>query len=644
MIYHAIVFLPALGALIAGFFGRALGARPCEIITTAFMGLAAALSWVAFWQVGIGGQVIRVSVLRWMTSGELEVAWALRIDTLTAVMLVVVNSVSFLVHLYSIGYMHEDPSRPRFFAYLSMFTFAMLALVTSDNFLQLFFGWEGVGLASYLLIGFWYLKPEANAAAIKAFIVNRVGDFGFALGIFGTFAVFGSIGFEAVFRAVPAMAGKPMEFLGQQWDTLTVLCLLLFMGAMGKSAQFLLHTWLPDAMEGPTPVSALIHAATMVTAGVFMVARLSPLFELAPNAQTFVTFIGATTAFFAATIGLVQNDIKRIIAYSTCSQLGYMFVAMGTGAYSVGMFHLFTHAFFKALLFLGSGSVILAMHHEQDIRHMGGLKDKIPFTYWTMVIGTLALTGFPLTAGYFSKDAIIEAAYVSTNPMALYAFGMTVIAAALTAFYSWRLIFLTFHGSPHDRHHYEEARESPMVMLIPLGFLAVGAIFAGYPFKELFVGHGVAEFFRDSLKFGPNNHILEDMHHIPYLASIAPTVMMAIGFVIAWEFYIRRPELPVELARQQEPLYKFLLNKWYFDELYDFLVVRPTLWLGRMLWKYGDGWMIDGLGPDGVSARVLDVTRGVVRLQTGYLYHYAFAMLIGVAALITWFMFGGRVG
>jgi NADH-quinone oxidoreductase subunit L len=427
-------------------------------------------------------------------------------------------------------------------------------------------------------------------------------------------------------------------------DALTLICLLLFMGAMGKSAQFLLHTWLPDAMEGPTPVSALIHAATMVTAGVFMVARLSPLFELAPNAQTFVTFIGATTAFFAATIGLVQNDIKRIIAYSTCSQLGYMFVAMGTGAYSVGMFHLFTHAFFKALLFLGSGSVILAMHHEQDIRHMGGLKDKIPFTYWTMVIGTLALTGFPLTAGYFSKDAIIEAAYVSTNPMALYAFGMTVIAAALTAFYSWRLIFLTFHGSPHDRHHYDEARESPMVMLIPLGFLAVGSIFAGYPFKELFIGHGVAEFFRDSLKFGPNNHILEDMHHIPYLASIAPTVMMAIGFVIAWEFYIRRPELPVELARQQEPLYKFLLNKWYFDELYDFLVVRPTLWLGRMLWKYGDGWMIDGLGPDGVSARVLDVTRGVVRLQTGYLYHYAFAMLIGVAALITWFMFGGRVG
>jgi NADH-quinone oxidoreductase subunit L len=380
----------------------------------------------------------------------------------------------------------------------------------------------------------------------------------------------------------------------------------------------------------------------MVTAGVFMVARLSPLFDLAPSAQAFVTFIGATTAFFAATIGLVQNDIKKIIAYSTCSQLGYMFVAMGTGAYSVGMFHLFTHAFFKALLFLGSGSVIIAMHHEQDIRHMGGLKDKLPVTYWTMVVGTLALCGFPLTAGYFSKDAIIEAAYVSKNPMALYAFGATTIAAALTAFYSWRLILVTFHGSPHDHHHYDAARESPMVMVLPLVFLAAGSIFAGYPFWALFVGPEVGEFFGDSIKFG--NHVLEDMHDIPHLIGMAPTVMMAIGFVVAWEFYIRRPELPVELARQQEPLYKFLLNKWYFDEIYDFLIVRPTLWLARALWKYGDGWMIDGLGPDGVSARVLDVTRGVVRLQTGYLYHYAFAMLIGVAALITWFMFGARVG
>ena len=622
----------------------AAGSRAAELVTTVFLFASMVLSWFAFADVGFGHHDSHGAIFSWMTSGDLKVDWALRIDTLTVVMLVVVTTISSFVHLYSIGYMADDPFQPRFFSYLSLFTFAMLMLVTADNLVQLFFGWEGVGLMSYLLIGFWYQKPEANAAAIKAFIVNRIGDFGFSLGIFAVFLMTGAIDFDTVFAQAPALTGKTIHFLSWDVDALTLICLLLFMGAMGKSAQFLLHTWLPDAMEGPTPVSALIHAATMVTAGVFMVARLSPLFELAPNAQTFVTFIGATTAFFAATIGLVQNDIKRIIAYSTCSQLGYMFVAMGTGAYSVGMFHLFTHAFFKALLFLGSGSVILAMHHEQDIRHMGGLKDKIPFTYWTMVIGTLALTGFPLTAGYFSKDAIIEAAYVSTNPMALYAFGMTVIAAALTAFYSWRLIFMTFHGSPHDRHHYEEARESPIVMLIPLGFLAAGAIFAGYPFKELFVGHGVAEFFRDSLKFGPTNHILEDMHHIPYLASIAPTVMMAIGFVIAWEFYIRRPELPAELARQQEPLYKFLLNKWYFDELYDFLLVRPTLWLGRVLWKYGDGWVIDGLGPDGISARVLDVTRGVVRLQTGYLYHYAFAMLIGVAALITWFMFGARVG
>ena len=622
----------------------AAGSRAAELVTTVFLFASMVLSWFAFADVGFGHHDSHGAIFSWMTSGDLKVDWALRIDTLTVVMLVVVTTISSFVHLYSIGYMADDPFQPRFFSYLSLFTFAMLMLVTADNLVQLFFGWEGVGLMSYLLIGFWYQKPEANAAAIKAFVVNRIGDFGFSLGIFAVFLMTGAVDFDTVFAQAPALTGKTIHFLSWDVDALTLICLLLFMGAMGKSAQFLLHTWLPDAMEGPTPVSALIHAATMVTAGVFMVARLSPLFELAPNAQTFVTFIGATTAFFAATIGLVQNDIKRIIAYSTCSQLGYMFVAMGTGAYSIGMFHLFTHAFFKALLFLGSGSVILAMHHEQDIRHMGGLKDKIPFTYWTMVIGTLALTGFPLTAGYFSKDAIIEAAYVSTNPMALYAFGMTVIAAALTAFYSWRLIFMTFHGSPHDRHHYEEARESPIVMLIPLGFLAAGAIFAGYPFKELFVGPGVAEFFRDSLKFGPTNHILEDMHHIPYLASIAPTVMMAIGFVIAWEFYIRRPELPAELARQQEPLYKFLLNKWYFDELYDFLLVRPTLWLGRVLWKYGDGWVIDGLGPDGISARVLDVTRGVVRLQTGYLYHYAFAMLIGVAALITWFMFGARVG
>ena len=622
----------------------AAGSRSAELVTTVFLFAAMLLSWVAFADVGFGHHDSRVTLFPWIISGELKVDWALRIDTLTAVMFVVVTTISAFVHLYSIGYMEEDPHRPRFFSYLSLFTFAMLMLVTADNLVQLFFGWEGVGLMSYLLIGFWYHKPEANAAAIKAFIVNRVGDFGFSLGIFAAFMMTGALDLDTVFAQAPALTGKTIHFLSWDVDALTLICLLLFMGAMGKSAQFLLHTWLPDAMEGPTPVSALIHAATMVTAGVFMVARLSPLFDLAPAAQAFVTFIGATTAFFTATIALVQNDIKRIIAYSTCSQLGYMFVAMGTGAYSIGMFHLFTHAFFKALLFLGSGSVIIAMHHEQDIRHMGGLKDKLPLTYWTMVIGTLALTGFPLTAGYFSKDAIIEAAYVSSNPIALYGFGATVIAAALTAFYSWRLIFLTFHGTPHDHHHYDAARESPLVMLLPLGFLAAGSIFAGYPFRELFAGHDVADFFGDSLKFAAGSHLLEEMHHIPLLIGMAPTVMMAIGFVVAWEFYIRRPELPAELARQQEPLYKFLLNKWYFDEIYDFLIVRPTLWLARALWKYGDGWTIDGLGPDGISARVLDVTRGAVRLQTGYLYHYAFAMLIGVAALITWFMFGARAG
>jgi NADH-quinone oxidoreductase subunit L len=616
----------------------AAGSRAAELITTGLLLVSAAMSWFVLVDVGFLHHDARIALAPWINSGDLQVTWSLRVDTLTAVMLVVVNTISSLVHLYSIGYMDEDPYRPRFFSYLSLFTFAMLMLVTSDNLVQLFFGWEGVGLMSYLLIGFWYQKPSANAAAIKAFVVNRVGDFGFALGIFAIFMLIGSIDYETIFAGAPGLTGKTIDFFGWHADALTLTCLLLFMGAMGKSAQFLLHTWLPDAMEGPTPVSALIHAATMVTAGVFMVARLSPLFELAPTAQGFVMFIGATTAFFAATVGLVQNDIKRIVAYSTCSQLGYMFVAMGAGAYSVGMFHLFTHAFFKALLFLGSGSVIYAMHHEQDIRNMGGLKDRIPFTYFVMVIGTLALTGFPLTAGYFSKDAIIESAFASHNQFAFYGFLMTVIAAGLTSFYSWRLIFKTFHGEPHDQEHYEAAHEAPLWMLIPIGILAAGSILAGFPFKELFAGHGVEEFFRESVKMNP--HIIEDMHHIPESVAFLPTVMMALGFVVSWLFYIRRPYLPVELANQQSLLYRFLLNKWYFDELYDLIFVRPTKWLGRFLWKVGDGYIIDGFGPDGVSAWVLDVTRNVVRLQTGYLYHYAFAMLIGVAGLITWFIFG----
>src|SRR5712664_3967877 len=616
----------------------AAGSRAAELITTGLLLVSAALSWIALVDVGFMHHDARIALFPWINSGDLQVVWSLRVDTLTAVMLVVVNTVSSLVHVYSIGYMDEDPYRPRFFSYLSLFTFAMLMLVTADDLVQLFFGWEGVGLMSYLLIGFWYQKPSANAAAIKAFVVNRVGDFGFLLGIFSIFMLMHAIDFETIFAGAPGQVGKTIDFFGWHADALTLTCLLLFMGAMGKSAQFLLHTWLPDAMEGPTPVSALIHAATMVTAGVFMVARLSPLFELAPNAQAVVMFFGATTAFFAATVGLVQNDIKRIVAYSTCSQLGYMFVAMGAGAYSVGMFHLFTHAFFKALLFLGSGSVIYAMHHEQDIRNMGGLWRKIPYTFAVMCIGTLALTGFPLFAGYFSKDAIIESAYASHNPLGTYAYILTIAAAGLTSFYSWRLIFKTFFGEPHDEEHYEAAHESPVWMLIPIGVLAAGSILSGFPFKELFAGHGVEEFFRDSVKMHP--HIIEDMHHIPEVIAYLPTVMMAVGFLVSWLFYIRRPYLPVELANQHRLLYQFLLNKWYFDELYDLIFVRPTKRLGRFLWKVGDGYIIDGFGPDGVSARVPDVTRNVVRLQTGYLYHYAFAMLIGVAGLITWFMFG----
>jgi NADH-quinone oxidoreductase subunit L len=617
----------------------AVGSRAAELITTGLLFVSMGLSWMAFVDVGFMHHDARIAILPWINSGDLQVAWSLRVDTLTAVMLVVVNTVSALVHLYSIGYMDEDPYRPRFFGYLSLFTFAMLMLVTADNLVQLFFGWEGVGLASYLLIGFWYHKPSANAAAIKAFVVNRIGDFGFALGIFAVFMMMNSLDLETIFAGAPGLTGKTIDFLGWHADALTLICLLLFMGAMGKSAQFLLHTWLPDAMEGPTPVSALIHAATMVTAGVFMVARLSPLFELAPNAQAVVMFFGATTAFFAATIGLVQNDIKRIVAYSTCSQLGYMFVAMGAGAYSVGMFHLFTHAFFKALLFLGSGSVIYAMHHEQDIRMMGGMWRKIPFTFAVMCVGTLALTGFPLFAGNFSKDAIIESAYASHNPLATYAFILTVVSAGLTAFYSWRLIFKTFFGEPHDQEHYEAAHESPLWMMVPLFVLAAGSILSGFPFKELFAGHGVEEFFRESVKMHP--HIIEEMEEIPEYIKVLPFVMMAGGLFVSYIFYIRRPYLPEDLAAQQPMLYQFLLNKWYFDELYDLIFVRPAKWIGYQLWKKGDGAIIDGLGPDGVSARVLDVTRNVVRIQTGYLYHYAFAMLIGVAGLITWFMFTG---
>jgi NADH-quinone oxidoreductase subunit L len=683
--YSAIVFLPLIGAIIAGAIslygawqrtsgaaaagpahrGRgahhaplhdeeegeeeeahehepaAAGSRAAEVITSGLLVISAVLSWIAFFTVGFGEDAAeRVPVFNWFSSGTLSVDWAFRIDTLTVVMLVVVTTVSSLVHIYSIGYMAHDPYRPRFFAYLSMFTFAMLALVTADNLVQLFFGWEGVGLASYLLIGFWYKRASANAAAIKAFIVNRVGDFGFALGIFAVFVLFQSVEYDTIFANAPTIVGQSIRFLSWDFDALTVVCLLLFMGAMGKSAQLFLHTWLPDAMEGPTPVSALIHAATMVTAGVFMVARLSPLFELSETALTVVVFIGASTAFFAATVGLVQNDIKRVVAYSTCSQLGYMFVAMGVGAYQVGMFHLFTHAFFKALLFLGAGSVIHAVSGEQDMRKMGGLRTLIPVTYWMMIIGTLALTGFPFTAGWYSKDAIIESAFTGHNPLAGYGFVLAVSAALMTSFYSWRLIFMTFHGKARaPAEVMRHVHESPQVMLVPLYLLALGALLAGIIFHGSFLSEATEEFWRGSVLAAEG--VIEEMHHAPFWVVAIPTVVMLAGFAIAVWFYILDPEAPRRLAERHDWLYRFLLNKWYFDELYDILFVRTSFWLGRFLWRRGDGWLIDGFGPDGVSARVLDVTQRVIRLQTGYLYHYAFAMLIGVAVLITWLMFAG---
>ena len=666
---HLIVFLPLLGFLIAGLFGKQIGDKASEYVTSGFLVIAALLSWVNFTGFWLGGaEPFTVQVFNWMTIGNFAVDWAFRVDTLTAVMLIVVNTVSALVHIYSIGYMHHDPHRPRFFAYLSLFTFAMLMLVTSDNLIQMFFGWEGVGLASYLLIGFWFKKPSANAAAIKAFVVNRVGDFGFALGIFGVFVMFDSVNFDVIFANAGSFAADGgeaqsriiMSFLGfdlARASALTIICLLLFMGAMGKSAQFLLHTWLPDAMEGPTPVSALIHAATMVTAGVFLVARMSPIFELSHTALTVVTLFGATTAFFAATVGLVQNDIKRVIAYSTCSQLGYMFAALGVGAYGAGIFHLFTHAFFKALLFLGAGAVIHAVSDEQDMRKMGGLRKHIPYTYWMMIIGTVALTGLGIpgtvigTAGFFSKDAIIESLYVGQNYFAGYAFWMTVVAALFTSFYSWRLIFMPFHGKPRaSADVMGHVHESPNVMLVPLYILAAGALFAGVVFYTQFIGAHhepgaldphYTDFWQQALFLGADNKILENFHNVPKLVKWSPFIMMALGFVTAWWFYIKSPDMPGELARQHPGLYKFLLNKWYFDEIYEFIFVRPAMRIGHFFWKKGDGATIDGLGPDGISARVLDVTKGVVKLQSGYLYHYAFAMLIGAALLITYMMFPG---
>ena len=642
--YQAIVFLPLLGAIVAGLFGRVIGVRGAQIVTVLPMLVSAGLSVLGFWNLihAEHHEALIVPVADWIRSGAFEVDWTLRIDTLTSVMLVVVTVVSALVHVYSVGYMSHDPHPQRFMAYLSLFTFAMLMLVTADNFLQMFFGWEGVGLASYLLIGFWYKRPSANAAAIKAFVVNRVGDFGFALGIMGVFVAFGSVDFATVFAGAPGQVGKTFHFLGADVDVLTTICLLLFVGAMGKSAQIGLHTWLPDAMEGPTPVSALIHAATMVTAGVFMVARCSPLFSLSPAALDVVAIVGATTAIFAATVGLVQNDIKRVIAYSTCSQLGYMFFALGVGGYGAAVFHLFTHAFFKALLFLGAGSVIHAMSDEQDMRNMGGIWRKIPFTYAMMWIGSLALAGVPFFAGFYSKDIIVEAAFARGEGVGQYAFAMGVLAALLTAFYSWRLIFMTFHGKPRADHHVmEHVHESPLVMTLPLAVLALGAIFAGYLFAPYFVGHERAEFWGQALVLPPTD-ILQAAHHIPSWVALVPTVMGVVGIALAWLFYVARPGIPKALAETNEPLYKFLLNKWYFDELYHFALVRPALWFGRIFWKQGDGRIIDGLGPDGIAALTRGLAARAGRLQSGYVYHYAFAMLIGVAALVSFFIY--RIG
>jgi NADH-quinone oxidoreductase subunit L len=695
----AIVFLPLLAAIVGGLGNRALGNTVVKVLTTGALFVSCALSWPIFLGFLSGSaEATVVPVLHWVTSGDMSFDWALRVDTLTAVMLVVITTVSALVHLYSWGYMEEDPDQPRFFAYLSLFTFAMLMLVTANNLVQMFFGWEGVGLASYLLIGFWFKKPSANAAAIKAFVVNRVGDLGFMLGIFGTFLVFGTVSIPEILEAAPSMAGSTIGFLGYRVDTMTVLCILLFIGAMGKSAQLGLHTWLPDAMEGPTPVSALIHAATMVTAGVFMVCRLSPMFEAAPIALGFVTFIGAATCFFAATIGTTQWDIKRVIAYSTCSQLGYMFFAAGVGAYGAAMFHLFTHAFFKALLFLGAGSVIHAMHHEQDMRYYGALRKEIPFTFWVMTAGTLAITGVGVLgvfgfAGFYSKDAILEVAFASGSEVGRFAFWAGVGAALLTSFYSWRLVFLTFFGKPrwaasehiqhalHDAHGHEahghdaahdthghgseadnapaqehaghdvahahgadahegtggyHPHESPLSMLVPLGLLAIGAVFAGFAFHHAFIEEEA--FWNGSIFY--NADLIHAMHEVPLLVKLSATIVMLLGLLIAWYGYIRNTSFPAAVAEQLGPVYRFIYRKWMFDELYHYLFVVPAFWLGKVLWKRGDEGTIDRFGPNGAAWVVAQGSTYARKIQSGYLNSYALVMLLGLVGAISWVIAG----
>jgi len=640
----ATVFLPLLGFLIAGLFGRWIGDRGAQIVTCGLLVLSTILAWILFFDVAMSGNPRTVPLFDWIVSGDFAVDWALKVDQLTAVMLIVVTTVSAVVHVYSVGYMSHDKSIPRFMAYLSLFTFFMLMLVTADNLVQLFFGWEGVELASYLLIGFWFDRPSANAAAIKAFLINRVGDFGFALGIFATFVLFDTVKLDTIFSLVPENADAVMTFLGGEFHAMTVICILLFIGAMGKSAQLFLHTWLPDAMEGPTPVSALIHAATMVTAGVFMVCRLSPMFEYSDTALAVVTVIGASTAFFAATIGLTQNDIKRVIAYSTCSQLGYMFFAAGVSAYPAAMFHLTTHAFFKALLFLGAGSVIHAMSDEQDMRKMGGIWRYIKQTYVLMWIGSLALAGIFPFAGYYSKDIILESAFAAHSGVGAYAFWLGIAAAVMTAFYSWRLLFMTFNGAPRsDEKTMAHVHESPAVMLIPLYVLAAGAIASGFLLVHGtgLVGENWKEFWGDSVVILETHGALEAAHHVPAWVVYAPLAMGILGIAMAWYVYILRPGTAESLARIFRPLYLFSYNKWYFDELYDFLFVRPAFYLGRGLWKSGDGAVIDGVGPDGIAATTQSLSRRTSLLQSGYVYHYAFAMMIGVFVLISWYVFAG---
>ena len=629
----SIIFLPLIAAITSGFFGRFIGDRNSEILTSLLVSISAILSIYVFYEVIANNYQENIVIAKWISSGSLDVNWSMNIDPLSSVMLVVVTLVSSLVHIYSIGYMSHDPHKPRFMAYLSLFTFAMLMLVTSDNFIQLFFGWEGVGLCSYFLIGFWFKKESANAAAIKAFVVNRVGDFGFALGIFLIFYLFGTVNYDEVFQQIPTITDTNLNFLGLEIGAINLICFLLFIGAMGKSAQIFLHTWLPDAMEGPTPVSALIHAATMVTAGVFLVVRCSPIYEYSPIILNLITIIGMTTAFFAATVALVQTDIKKIIAYSTCSQLGYMFFAAGVGAYNVAMFHLFTHAFFKALLFLGSGSVIHAFKDEQNINHMGAVWKKLPYTYALMIIGTLALTGFPFLSGFYSKDAIIEFAYLKGNTAGYYAAGVGIVTAFLTSIYSWRLIFKTFHGEYNNKSiKIEETHESPLVMLVPLIILSIGAIFAGFLFKDLFISHDTNNFWAQSIFF------LEPLstEHPPIWFLLLTPILVLISIPVAYYLFVKNKSVPEEIVKINRPLYEFLVNKWYFDELYDYIIVNPSKKIGLFLWKICDVKIIDGFGPDGISSIIKKVSLKANKFQSGFIYQYAFVMLIGFSALLTY--------